>query len=284
MSADATRTPGKPRRERATQTPTGVPGPGAVHALLTFSVGLLTQHSRGPASAMVVALFFWATASDAVAQSSGTHDWQPIEDIKAAAEDYLHGTVGKGDARVVPKAGHLDARLQLPRCTVPLAPYTQPGSKTTGRLIVGVRCQGRRPWNVYVPVDVAVMEDVLVTARSLARGHVLGREDVEVVRRDVARLIGGYTTDPAAVAGQRLKRSVPPGTVLTSNHLQPAILIERGQTVTLTIRSDSLDISMSGKALMDGVENQRIRVQNTGSGRVVEGLVRSPELVEVIVN
>ena len=34
---------------------------------------------------------------------------------------------------------------------------------------------------------------------------------------------------------------------------------------------------------MDGALNQRIRVENLNSGRVVEGIVRSPEIVEILV-
>ena len=44
-----------------------------------------------------------------------------------------------------------------------------------------------------------------------------------------------------------------------------------------------MNISMSGKALMDGALNQRIRVENITSGRVVEGVVRSREQVEILV-
>jgi flagella basal body P-ring formation protein FlgA len=251
-----------------------------MHAYLTTGVSLLTRLCR-------IALPLAALVPAPGAAESGVQagsDWQPVAEITATAEAFLRASVGQGDERVVPKAGHLDPRLQLPRCDVPLAPYTQPGSKRTGRLIVGVRCSGEKPWNVYVPVTVAVMEDVVITAHSLPREHVLTQDDLQVVRRDVARLVGGYTSDPADIVGQRLKRGVTQGMVLTSSHLRPVVMIERGQTVTLTVRGGSLNISMAGKALTDGVANQRIRVENLASGRVVEGLVRSPELVEIIVN
>ena len=49
------------------------------------------------------------------------------------------------------------------------------------------------------------------------------------------------------------------------------------------IANGGMTIQMSGKALMDGAISQRIRVENTNSGRIVEGIVRSRELVEVLV-
>jgi flagella basal body P-ring formation protein FlgA len=65
--------------------------------------------------------------------------------------------------------------------------------------------------------------------------------------------------------------------------LEAQIMVRRGQSVTLLVRNDALNIRMAGKALMDGAVDQRIRVENTGSRRVVEGFVRSPEYVEVLV-
>jgi flagella basal body P-ring formation protein FlgA len=65
--------------------------------------------------------------------------------------------------------------------------------------------------------------------------------------------------------------------------LKAHIMIHRGQTVTIVVRNDGLNIHMMGKALMDGSENQRIRVENTNSKRVIEGIVRSSEQVEVLV-
>jgi flagella basal body P-ring formation protein FlgA len=74
------------------------------------------------------------------------------------------------------------------------------------------------------------------------------------------------------------------GRVVTPAMLEAEIVIERGQTVTLVVEGDGLNISMAGRALMDGAVDQRIRVENAGSGRVVEGLVRSPQVVEVLVD
>jgi flagella basal body P-ring formation protein FlgA len=73
------------------------------------------------------------------------------------------------------------------------------------------------------------------------------------------------------------------GRVITPSMLQADLMIRRGQSVTSLVKSDSLHIRMSGKALADGAVNQRIKVENQATKRVVEGLVRSPEHVEVLV-
>ena len=210
--------------------------------------------------------------------------WHPVAEITSAAENYLKLTVGASDDRLIPTAGYLDPRLQLPRCNALLDPYLRPGTKASGRIIVGVRCTGPKPWKVYLPVHVAVMENILVTRRSLPRNHQLQPEDVEISSRDVSGLAGGYVSQTNEIVGHRLKHAVARGVIITPALLQIEVVIRRGQSVTLIVHHESLDIRMSGKALMDGAANQRIKVENIGSGRVVEGLVRSAEQVEVLVN
>ena len=210
--------------------------------------------------------------------------WHPVKEITAAAETYLKRTIGPSDDRLVATAGYLDQRLQLPRCTAALEAYLRPGAKVSGRTIVGVRCPGSKPWKVYLPVYVAVMEKVLIARSSMPRGHLVRHQDVEIASRDVSMLLGGYLSMSSDIIGHRMKRAVTRGVVITPSLLQTEFLIKRGQSVTLTVHDESLDIRMSGKALMDGTANQRIKVENIGSGRVVEGLVRSAEQVEVPVN
>ncbi len=210
--------------------------------------------------------------------------WHPVKDITAAAENYLKRTVGSSDDSVVPTAGYLDPRLQLPLCNSALEPFLRPGAKVSGRTIVGVRCAGSNPWKIYLPVYVAVMEEVLISQNSMPRGYLIQPQDVEVATRDISGLVGGYLTQTGDLTGHRLTRAVAKGVVISSSLLRADPLIRSGQTVTLIVRNEALNIRMTGKALMDGAVNQRIKVKNTESGNVVEGLVRSGERVEVLVN
>jgi len=260
-----------------------------MQAAIQFVVSFLTptpaeiRQVVGSLTAVVALPFSALALAGSPAPDSLTPDWHSTDAIKEAAEAFLREDVAGGDERYVPVAGHLDPRLRLAQCSEALDPYLQSGSKTSGRLIVGIRCRGTKPWNIYIPVHMAIMEDVLIAARPLSSGRALTAADLQLAKRDVSGLLSGYATDPSAVVGQRVKRSVAAGKVLTPSQLRPAILVERGQTVTLTVAGASLNIEMLGKALMDGAANQRIRVQNIGSGRVVEGLVRSAEHVQVIV-
>lgn len=230
----------------------------------------------------IVALTF-LLGSASLAQTATVSRWHAIADIAATAENYVSSVVGTADQRITPQAGRLDPRLQLPQCTKDLEAFQQRGAKISSRTVVGVRCDGANPWKVYVPVDVIVTETVLVARRTLPSGHIFTADDVSPEQRDVSRLVGGYLSRPGDLLGKKLKHSLMAGRVITPSMLKADIMVRRGQMVTIVVRNNSISIRMMGKALTDGAQNQRIRVENTKSKRVVEGIVRSPEQVEVLV-
>ncbi len=229
----------------------------------------------------VVVIIFTALAVMATAHAA---KWQSNQEILKVAEDYVVQRFGKTDRRMVPKAGHLDSRLRLPQCDTALQPFLRRGATVTSRTVVGVRCEGSRPWKVYVPVNVVVVESILVAKMTLPRGHVLTVADVVAQDHDISRLPGGYVAIVDRLIGKKLKHQITAGRVITPGMLEAELIVRRGQSVTLIINSGTLNITMSGKALTDGGLNQRIRVENSGSKRIVEGIVRSPEHVEVLVH
>ncbi len=215
---------------------------------------------------------------------SNTPQWQPTEQITATAEQFLLGRTGVFAGNTTVQAGPLDARHRLAFCDKPLKGFLRSGTDIKARTIVGVRCNGSKPWKVYVPVDVVVTANVLVARQTLVKGQVLAATDLTTEQRDVSRVRGGYLSDLKQVIGRRLKTQVIAGKTLKPRMIAVDIAIRRGQSVTLTVNSGGFDINMKGTAMMDGAVNQRIRVRNTNSGRIIEGIVRSREHVEVLLS
>ncbi len=213
-----------------------------------------------------------------------TPQWQPVAQISATAEAFLRSRTGVFAGNTTVAAGNLDPRHRLSYCDEPLQAFIRRGTQIKARTIVGVRCNGTKQWKVYVPVDVFVTANVLVARQTMMKGQVLTAADLASEQRDVTRLRSGYLSDVQQVVGQRLKTQLIAGKTLTPSMIAADIAIRRGQSVTLTVGAGDFDITMSGTALMDGALNQRIRVKNNNSGRIVEGFVRSREHVEVLVS
>ena len=206
---------------------------------------------------------------------------QAVADISATAERFVYEQAAASGRDIVVTAGFLDPRLKLPHCGDALDVVLRPQAELVGRVVVGVRCTGQNPWKVYLPVYVGVMEKVFITARQLPREHIVVPGDVVAERRDVSALRGDYVPASADIVGSYVTRSLGTGLVLRPSALRDRILVEKGQTVVLSMHSDLVSIQVAGIAHADGAANQRIQVRNTTSGKLVEGRVLSQGVVDV---
>lgn len=186
--------------------------------------------------------------------------YQPVESIRAAAIAALGVDAADADTT-------LDPGLRMPACPVPLS--AQPGNGST----VEVGCPQAAGWRLFVPVKVRRTQDVLVLARGIAAGETLELADITVERRDAARIVGAVLADPADALGRSARRVLPAGTVLAASDLVAQRLVRRGDTVALVSRRDGLEVRMSGRALGDAGQNERVSVENSSSRKVVQGVV-----------
>ena len=109
-------------------------------------VGKLTAglSRRREIDALLIALLL----SLAAASNANTPEWQPTDEIAAAAEEFLRGRLGPRASRTTVQAGQLDPRHLLAHCPGQMEPFLRRGSKISARTIVGVRCTGTRKWTV----------------------------------------------------------------------------------------------------------------------------------------
>jgi len=204
----------------------------------------------------------------------------PVEDIAAAAgQEALRLARGEATGVQVEEA-RVDPRLRLARCSEPLATRPAQGARAGGRMTIEVSCADPR-WRIYVPVTLSARVPVAVAARPLPARTALAASDLRLAERDLHALPQGYFTRLEDAAGLELTRALGAGETLTPGAVRAGSLVRRGQAVTLLARSDALTVRMQGEALSDGGLNQRIRVRNLSSGREIEGVVVSADVVEV---
>ncbi|GAB6042540.1 flagellar basal body P-ring formation chaperone FlgA [Endothiovibrio diazotrophicus] len=235
-----------------------------------------------PAKRTIRALFALLVTLAAPLAAYAEDAYQDQEEILAAAREFLatqlaghHGE--DADILVEP----LDPRLRLTRCEEPLEAFLPAGGQLVGNTSVGVSCNAPKSWSLYVSAKISVFAEVLVAARNLPRGTHLTGADASFERRDLSRLPYGYLTDAAELESKMTSRRINAGTVLTPSSMKDAPMVKRGERVTLSINASGLQIRASGTAMQDGTRGQHIRVRNTSSKRIVEGVILAPGLVEV---
>lgn len=236
---------------------------------------------RGICRPVGAALLLWGLGCGlAVAE-----EFQPLDSIVEAAREFVMQE-GSGRAALTASphnidVGPLDGRLQLVRCDTELTAFAPPGARTVGNTTVGVRCNGMRPWSLYVPVTIRVFGDAVVAVRPLAVGMVLTAQDIRVAQVDLGNASTSALSDPQRAVGKVLRRPLLTDAVVTADSLDEPRLVRRDEQVTLLAEGTGIEVRMMGQALADGTSGELIRVRNLISKRVVEGIVVSAGLVRV---
>lgn len=197
---------------------------------------------------------------------------QSLDSIRTAAQEHAREVYNQsnGDVQVTPS--RLDKRLRLANCSQELS--TKHSSVARGgRLTVNVSCDGNKPWNLYVPVQIEIMQEVVVLTHSLPRKSVITNKDVQLEIRDTNKMHAGYFAELTDVVGKTLLRSTSGGLALTPMYVQAENLVKRGQEVTLLAQGTGITVRMSGEALANGIAGERIKVKNLSSNRVIEGII-----------
>jgi flagella basal body P-ring formation protein FlgA len=117
--------------------------------------------------------------------------------------------------------------------------------------------------------------------RAVGRGENIAPDAVLVQSRLLPGLTSPYVTRPADLAGRLTRRPIPEGTAVTADALDAALLIHRGQSVILAARTGGLEVRAPGVALADAAAEQRVRVKNLNSLKIIEGVADSAGVVRV---
>jgi flagella basal body P-ring formation protein FlgA len=206
---------------------------------------------------------------------------QPLTSLQAAAESHVKSQLPPTRGKYFVSATHLDPRLRLADCTQALETFVANNGTVQMRTTIGVRCPALAGWTIYVPVVVETEAPVLVLRRALPRRARVEAPDVELQTRRLPGIASNLVNDMSALQGRRLRRALPAGSPLTMDVLDRDVLVQRGQQVTLVAATGGIEIRAQGKALGDGGAQDRIRVQNVNSLKIVEGVVENAGTVRV---
>lgn len=210
------------------------------------------------------------TSSLAIAQNAS---------LQNAIEDFVRtqtqGLPGKVSYIITP----VDSRVQLSPCQA-FEPFLPQGAKLWGKTNVGVRCLGPSNWTLYVPVQVSVTGNYLVSSRNMPSGTLVTAGDFTVRSGDLSALPNSILTDPGQAVGKTLKNGITSGQPLRSDLLIAPLAVQQGQNVKMVSRGPGFSVSSDGKALNNATEGQIVQVR-TASGQTVSGIARSGGIIEI---
>lgn len=216
-----------------------------------------------------------------MASASPDDGTQSLAAVQHAAEAAVRRELDVSLTGVTLTAADLDARLRVPACPTALETQTNLPRGNQTRVLVRVGCKTPANWNINVPVDIRRETTVLVLRRAMARGESIGAGDVSLQTRTLSGLASPYFSRISDLNGRVTRRPLPEGTAVTADAMNVALLIHRGESVTLTSATAGIEVRAPGLAMADAAANQRVRVQNLNSLKIVEGVADTQGVVRV---
>ena len=201
------------------------------------------------------------------------------EQIRRAISDFLdkQATSLPGPARH--SIGPVNA-ANIPGGCRRIAVSLQNGAKPWGRSHVQARCSDGANWSLFVPVEIHVIADYLVSARPLQPGQILTVADVATRRGDLAELPGNILTDPAQAIGQSAAAALAADRPLRADLLKMPVVIRQGQNTRVVSAGGSYQVASEGKAMGSAVAGQVVQIR-MGSGQVISGVALPDGTVRV---
>jgi flagella basal body P-ring formation protein FlgA len=123
--------------------------------------------------------------------------------------------------------------------------------------------------------------EAVVLTRPIQPGETIRLTDVQILRLRADQVGAATVTDPARMIGKTVRRPMAAGQPIRAAELAPVLFVTRNSLITVKVDSPRMTLVMQGKALDDGGEGDAVRVVNTRSDRMVQGLVTGPGEVTV---
>jgi flagellar basal body P-ring formation protein FlgA len=217
-------------------------------------------------------------SSETIAQPS-----QNLLLLRQQAENYLttHYQSNENE-RLEIKLGNWDRRLSLAACQQEVAFGLQDSAGPGGSVMLNCQCKDSPGWTVHLSAQVDIYRPVAVADKSIGRGNVIELADIRMETRNISQIAEDSLLSKQDISGKAAKRIINAGDVIRPALLDQPKAIMRGENVTITAKSGSIEVVMQGTAMTDGKLGQHIRVRNNQSDRIISAKVVGQAAVEIL--
>lgn len=197
--------------------------------------------------------------------------------LRNIAVSFVKQQIASLPGKVSYKVDEIDPRTAMPACSR-LEAFLPAGSQFIGRTSIGVRCMETNGWSIFVPVQIRISMNLLVSARQLPMGHVLQAQDLTSQTIEISRTAG--LSDANQAIGKVLRYGIATGQMLREDMLRQPFSVKQGQIVQLLVQGDAFSIRSEGAALANASAGQTVNVRSS-SGRVIGGVAQANGVVEI---
>ncbi|MEQ9616442.1 MAG: flagellar basal body P-ring formation chaperone FlgA [Phycisphaerales bacterium] len=129
--------------------------------------------------------------------------------------------------------------------------------------------------------DIEIRRTTWYAAREIRRGDTLTDDDLRAERQFVRPDGNELIASTGEAVGMVARKTIREGAALSRGHLEPPLLVERGQVITLYCMRGTIEVRSTVRAKEDGVHGQVIEIQKPGSRETMFARVDGPARVTV---
>ncbi len=221
-------------------------------------------------SVLLAALFLAAPAAQAGSQQDPAELQRHVEQFLKTQSASLPGKVSIEVVR---------PRAELPACKA-LDAFQPAGSRSIGRINVGVRCLAPSQWTVYLSAQVRVFAPYVATVQPLPANHIISASDLTLREGDLGTLPADIVTNAEDMIGYRTVSGIAAGVPLRNAVVKPPLVVQQGQVTRVVLNGPGFSVQSEGQALANASRGDRVRVK-TRSGQVISGIAQDGQQVLV---
>ncbi len=207
-------------------------------------------------------------------------EYHPLNEIGEVASNYVIKKIPKEYIIESLQTAKIDSRIKFKKCTKELTAHTSGIFKINKHFTVGVRCS-KPIWTYYVPIKAVITAPVVVAKTTILRGEYISEDMLQVVHQKITGQHLRYFKRIKDISGKQAKRTIKVDKAITASQLKARFLVKRKQQVIIVAKNSRLMVKMKGIALSNGKHNDRVKVRNTNSNKIIEGVVSSEGVVTV---
>lgn len=202
---------------------------------------------------------------------------QSHADIRKVAQAFLQAKTQGMPGKIAIKVDDPDRRIAFPACAQ-LEAFMPAGAQMLGKTSVGVRCNEKNGWSLFLGATITTTINMLVSSKPLQQGQVIGNDDFSIQSGELGQ--SGIVTDAAQVLGKILKFSIGAGQLLKQDMFRAPYAVAQGQTVQLLSEGRGFKLHSEGQAMNNASEGQAVQVKVL-SGQIITGIAKANGIVVV---
>jgi flagella basal body P-ring formation protein FlgA len=155
-----------------------------------------------------------------------------------------------------------------------------PDANGNGICLAGIEGKTGMETNVYVPFKVLVKKKLYRAKHHLTKGEAIRLADLDEKESFLNGVGADYPASVEEIVGKTAKKEIPAGEIVTSQLLEKAMAIQKGETVSMRAENNRLVVQWKGTALEKGKVGDLVKVRSP-SGKEVIGKVTGNNAVAV---